>query len=117
MNNSLIPPYQMRDNDIGVNEQCPKSQLTNPTVDNHAIVIDCKDDPFPFQILLMLRGTISAIPVRRPTDAEFANFELEQFELTYETPDSSDHNDDSRGRAETQLSSKHNLKECPVHTL
>jgi hypothetical protein len=65
MHNSLIPPYQMRVNDIVVNE-CPKSQLTtNPTVDNHAItIIDRKGDPFPFRIPLMLRGTISAIPVR-----------------------------------------------------
>jgi hypothetical protein len=78
--------------------------------------LDRKDDPFPFQIPLMLRGTISAIPVRRPTDAEFAKFELERFELTYETPDW-DHNNDSRGQAETPLSSKLDFEECHVHTL
>jgi hypothetical protein len=65
----------------------------------------------------MLRGTTSAIPVRRPTDAEFANFELERFKLMYETPDW-DHNYDSRERAETQLSSKLlSLEECHVHSL
>jgi hypothetical protein len=116
MNNSLIPPYQMRVNDIVVNK-CPKSQLTNPTVDDHAI-IDHKNDPFPFRIPLTLsRGTISAIPVRRPTDAEFADYELEPFELTHgETPDW-DHNDDSRGWAETQLSTKLDLEERHVNTL
>ena len=115
MNNSLIPPYQMRENDIVVNE-CPKSQLTDPTVDDHAILIDRKDEPFPFRIPLMLRGTISAIPVRRPTDAEFADFELERFELTYETPDW-DHNDDSRGQTETRLSSKLDFEERHVHNV
>ena len=82
MTNSLIPPYQMRENDIEVNE-CPKSQLNAPTIDNHAIIIDRDDKVRPFRIPLMLRGTISAIPVRRPTDEEFANFELERFELSH----------------------------------
>jgi hypothetical protein len=48
MNNTLILPYQMRENDVVVNE-CPKSQyIVNRTVDDHAIVIEQKDDPIPF---------------------------------------------------------------------
>ena len=101
MSNSLIPPYQMRDNDLVVNE-CPKTQIDEPTINDHAIIIERDDSSISFRIPLMLRGTISAIPVRRPTDEEFANFELERFELTYETPEW-DHVDPSREENETHL--------------
>jgi hypothetical protein len=62
----------------------------------------------------MLRGTISAIPVRRPTDEEFANFELERFELTYETPDW-DHLDPTRGQTEARVSERIDLEESDRH--
>jgi hypothetical protein len=35
---SMIPPFQMRDNDIVVND-CPKSQCKRPTANNHSLNI------------------------------------------------------------------------------
>jgi uncharacterized protein (UPF0216 family) len=100
MRNSLIPPFQMRDNDLTVND-CPKMMIKEPTVNDHAILIPREDDT-PYRIPLMLQGTISAIPVRRPTDMEFIDEELERFELTYETPNW-EHGDPERQDTEEKL--------------
>jgi hypothetical protein len=55
-------------------------------------------------MLINICITIRAIPVRRPsTDEGFANIELEQFELTYDTPDW-DHLDPTRGQMEARVS-------------
>lgn len=104
MPNSLIPPFQMRDNDITVND-CPKMHVDNPDADHHAIIVPRDKSDTPIRIPLMLKGTISAIPVRRPTDAEFQNSNLERFELTYETPDW-DHADPDRERDEKAIAQK-----------
>jgi hypothetical protein len=102
----------MKDNDIVTND-CPKSQLKDPTVDDHVIIsIERNDNPITFRIPLMLKGTTSAIPVRRPTDEEFAIFELERFELAYETPaDWWDHADPGRATMEAQLSEQSEFEE------
>jgi len=100
MANSLIPPFQMRDNDVEVNE-CPKTMKGRPTADDHTVIIQREGDT-PYRIPLMLKGTISAIPVRRPTPAEFSDTNLERFELTYETPEW-DHNDPERPTAEKAM--------------
>jgi hypothetical protein len=96
MKNSLIPPFQMRDNELKVND-CPK-MIKEPTLDDHAILIPREND-VPYRIPLLLQGTISSIPIRRPTDAEYIDEDLERFELTYETPDW-DHNDPERQETE-----------------
>jgi hypothetical protein len=36
---SLIPPFQMRENDVIVRD-CPKSQMINPTEDDHSIILE-----------------------------------------------------------------------------
>jgi hypothetical protein len=66
---SLIPPFQIRENDIIVNE-CPKFQCIKPTEDDHAIIVDGSNGNL--HIPLSLRGTTSYIDVR--------------IELTYSTP-------------------------------
>jgi hypothetical protein len=84
---SLIPPFQMQDNDIVVNN-CSKSQCIRPTTaNNHSLIIPRSDgeEPYP-RIPLSLWGTITCVPVRRPTQEEFRDETLERFELTYATP-------------------------------
>jgi hypothetical protein len=100
---SLIPPFQMRDNDIVVND-CLKSQCKRPTANDHSSLIPRSDgeDPY-YRIPLLLRGTISCLPVRRPTQEEFRNDEtLERFELTYATPEW-EHWDPMRAELEESL--------------
>lgn len=109
MPNSLIPPFQMRDNDIIVND-CPKKQVSQPNADHHAIIVQREKDGLPLRIPLMLKGTISAFPVRWPTDAEFVNNELERFELTYETPDW-DHGDPDHEREEAAANDQAQVEE------
>ncbi len=99
---SLIPPFQMRDNDIVVND-CPKSQCKRPTAKNdHSLLILRSDGEEPYRIPLSLRGTISCLPVRRPTQAEFRDETLERFELTYATPEW-EHWDPMRAELEESL--------------
>jgi hypothetical protein len=74
----------MRENDIIVNE-CPKFQCIKPTDDDHAILVDGSNGNL--HIPLSLRGTTSYIDVRRPTQAEIDNSDLDRIELTYSTPD------------------------------
>jgi hypothetical protein len=82
---SLIPPFQMRENDIIVNER-PKFQSFSPTWDDHAIIVEQNDRP-RYRLPISLHGTSSNITVRRPTDTEFSDLRLTRFELTYSTPD------------------------------
>lgn len=108
MSNSLIPPFQMRENDITVNE-CPKYQMKDPTADDHAIIIE-RDVGTPLRMPLQLRGTISALPVRYPTDKEMLDETLERFELTFETP-KWDHGDPDRPNAELSISKEMEFEE------
>jgi Reverse transcriptase (RNA-dependent DNA polymerase) len=82
---SLIPPFQMRENDITVNER-PKFQCANPGLDDHAILIE-RENHQPYRLPLSLRGTTSYLDVRCPTQAEIDDITLDRFELTYSTPD------------------------------
>ena len=82
---SLIPPFQMRENDVIVNDR-PKFQTKDPTEDDHAIIIE-RDDLSKYRIPLSLRGVTSTIDVRKPSESEVADDSLERFELTYETPE------------------------------
>jgi hypothetical protein len=49
---SLIPPFQMRENDVIVHD-CPKSQMANPTEDDHSIILDSNGER-RYKIPLML---------------------------------------------------------------
>jgi hypothetical protein len=82
---SLIPPFQMRENGVEVNET-PKFQCSNPRREDHAVIIAQGDDQ-PYRIPLSLHGTSSFIHVRRPTKTEINDVELARFELTSATPD------------------------------
>ena len=86
MNYSLIPPAQMRDNDVIVNE-CPKSMMDNPTANDHALILSEDIDKVKYKIPLELRGTISCIPVRKPTEAELNDIDIRRYTLTAETPE------------------------------
>jgi hypothetical protein len=83
--NSLIPPNQMRDNEVVVNE-CPKSMKLTPTAEDHSLIVQGLYET-SYQMPLTLRGVISCLPVRYPTDQEFLDEGLERYELTYETPE------------------------------
>ena len=98
---SLIPPFQMRENDIVVND-CPKSQCPRPTANDHCLLLPRSDGEDPYRLPLSLRGTISCLPVRKPTKAEFDDSSLERFELSYETPEW-DHWDQARSELEESL--------------
>ena len=98
---SLIPPFQMRDNDVVVND-CPKTQCRAPTANDHSLLLPRSDGDPRYRIPLSLRGTISCLPVRKPTLSEFQDTSLERFELTYETPEW-EHWDPSRGEIEEAL--------------
>jgi hypothetical protein len=82
---SLIPPFQMRENDVIVNDR-PKFQTRNPTEDDHCVIVS-RDDLSTYRFPLSLRGTTSFIDVRKPTDGEIQDDSLERFELTYQSPD------------------------------
>jgi hypothetical protein len=85
LENSLIPPAQLRCNDIIVRD-CPKTMMDNPTTLDHTIQIPIEGTGDSFVIHLLLRDTTSYVPVRKPSDAELLDDHLLRFELTYETP-------------------------------
>jgi len=82
---SLISPFQMRENDVVVNDR-PKFQTRSPTEEDHTIIVS-RDDMTKFRIPLMLRGITSYVNVRHPTKEEIRDEDLERFELTYQTPE------------------------------
>ena len=82
---SLIPPFQMRENDVVVNDR-PKFQTLHPTEDDHAVLLK-REDMSTYRISLSLRGCTSYIDVRKPSAEEIKNDDLERFELTYQTPE------------------------------
>jgi hypothetical protein len=101
--NSLIPPNQMRDNDIVVND-CPKSMKLNPTSEDHSLILQGHENE-SYQLPLTLRGTISCLQVRYPTDEEFSDETLDRYELTYETPEWN-HADGDRADVEDTLAER-----------
>ena len=62
MENKLLCPLQMRDNDVRVNDET-KSMALTPTDNHHDIVINRSDqDQQQVNILLSIRGVISYFP-------------------------------------------------------
>jgi hypothetical protein len=84
MEYSMVPPFQLRCNDVKVDE-CPKSLTDYPTETNHTIRIHYGDGKI-MTLPLLLRGGISYLPVRRPTEGEMFDETIPRHELTYETP-------------------------------
>ena len=67
------------------------------------MIIPRPDGDEPYRIpLSSLRGTISCVPVRRPTQEEFRDETLKRFELTYATPEW-EHWDPMRAQVEESL--------------
>src|SRR5210317_1924766 len=64
MENHLLPPFVLRENGIQVNDT-PKIHVSDPTVDDHAIIVD----EF-LRIPLGLNGTFSYFDVKAPTKDE-----------------------------------------------
>ena len=67
MENNLVCPLQIRDNDVRVNYE-PKFMVPVPTDNHHSIVIrGIYQDQQPINIPLSIKGVISYFPSRKPT--------------------------------------------------
>ena len=105
MDISLIPPFIMRLADIEIDE-CPKFLAKAPTVKNHSVYFSQYDLRLPLHI----RGIISYLPARTPTDDEVANLAI-QLELTPDTPDWDSHSEAYQQQEESMLTYRGELKE------
>ena len=67
MENNLLCPLQMGDNDVQVNDE-PKFMVPTPT-DNHRaiLILGIDQDQQPLNIPLSIKGVISYFPSRKPT--------------------------------------------------
>ena len=88
MQHNLICPMQLRDNDVSVND-VPKYMVSNPTDNDHAIIIgkvkDGAEDAL--RIPLSLHGVASYFPMRKPTKEEWENTDDAYiWEMTAESP-------------------------------
>ena len=71
LENNLLCPLQMRDNDVRVNDK-PNFMFLTPTDNHHAIMINgIYQDQQPINIPLSIRGVISYFPSRKPTREEY----------------------------------------------
>ena len=86
--NNLLCPFQMRLNDVKVND-LPKFMSPEPTDETHAITIPLDNDGNVLTIPLSLEGVISYFPTFKPSIAEYESAEagVNLFHLTYESPD------------------------------
>ena len=66
MENNLLCPLQIRDNDVRVNDK-PKFMVLTPTYNHHAIVIrGIYQYQQPLNIPQSIKGVISYFPSRKP---------------------------------------------------
>ena len=88
MENNLLRPLQIRDNDVRVNDELKFMALT-PTENHHAIVINGIDqDQQPINIPLSIRGVISYFPSRKPTREEYEVSDPDlRIKMTVEDPE------------------------------
>ena len=70
MKNNLIPPFIIREAGVRVND-IPKIHLTDPTVEDHAIIFPVDNTIIP----LKLAGTFSYFPTTKPTENQVAECE------------------------------------------
>jgi hypothetical protein len=82
---SLPPPFQLQENGVVVNDR-PKFLTVTPTIDDHPLLVP-SDDPIPYRIPMLFRGTASYIDVRLPIKSEVWNPDLLRLELTSKTPE------------------------------
>jgi hypothetical protein len=82
---SLLPPFQLGENDVIVNDR-PKFQTLHPTLDDHTLFVP-QDDVMPYHIPLSLRVTTSFVDVRLPAKSEATDLDLMMLELTCQTPE------------------------------
>ena len=80
MKNNLVPPFMMPLAQIELNKE-PKFLATNPTPEHHLMYCLQTD----VQIQFILKGIVSYIPTRRPTQDKF-NQILTRIELTPPNP-------------------------------
>ena len=86
MENNLVPPFMMRLAQIEINEE-PKVLATNPTPVHHSMYCLRTD----VRIHFSLKGIVSYIPTRRPTQDKF-NQILTRIKLTPPNPSWNPHN-------------------------
>ena len=88
MENNLLCPLQIRDNDVRVNDE-PKFMALTPTDNNHTIVINGIDqDQQPINIPLTIRGVISYLPSHKPTREEYEGSDTDlPLKITVEEPE------------------------------
>jgi hypothetical protein len=120
---NLLNPMQMRLNDVVVNET-PTFQCSNPTNIYHTITVKGENINDELIIPLDLRGMVSCLTTRKPTQEEFDT--CDRYEFTYESPvydpSGSSYAEqeaammDSRGQLKV-AEDKHPLRRhiCPVH--
>ena len=71
MENNLVCPLQIRDNDVRVNDE-PKFMVPKPTDNHHAIVIrGIYQDQQLINIPLSIKGVISYFPLHKSTREEY----------------------------------------------
>ena len=86
MDNNLLSTFQLRLNDVKVND-VPKILTDKPSVENHCLIVPspCEEDYDPYLVPLGLHRVNSVFSTRKPTQEEFET--CRRFDLTYETPD------------------------------
>ena len=88
MENNLLCPLQMKDNDVRVNDE-PKFMVPTPKDNYHAIVINGIDqDQQPINTPLYTKGVISYLPLQKPTKEEYERSEPDfRIKMTVEEPE------------------------------
>ena len=88
MENNLLCPIKMRDNDVRVNDTS-KFMIPTPMDNHHVILINGIDqDQQPINIPLSIKGVISYLPLRKPTRKEYEGSEPDfRIEITVEEPE------------------------------
>ena len=84
LEHNLLSPFQMRLNDVIVNET-PKFMTETPTEKDHAIVVTDPETNDELIIPLSVRGVTSTFPTRKPTIDEYNT--CTKFTLTYDSPE------------------------------
>jgi len=79
LSHNLLSPFQMRLNDVTVNN--PRFLTDNPTETTHTLSV-----PGKYVIPLDLFGVSSGFPTRKPTEQEYDSCDR-RYELTYESPE------------------------------
>jgi hypothetical protein len=96
MEHNLIPPFQMRVNDLIIDE-CPKFLSTEPSDKLHSIFFPSDNVRLPLSLI----GTTSFLHTRKPTTYEYDN--EEHLILTNESPEWNPHSVDYAAQEENMV--------------